>query len=145
MAKRFHLGGHSRSSRQPRTIQVKAGTCTLIHKHAEVLPATLLSYQDQVEPGVPLQPVSPCWSMPAGAASPSGQPQEDPFRPKSDRDTARAAAAVGVLGGQPTATLQLLGDVKLREFFNDGGKVTLLIRVEIAHAILCEQMRHVGP
>jgi hypothetical protein len=60
----------------------------------------------------------------ADSASPSGQPAEDPFEPKSDRDAARAAAAVGVLGGQPTGTLQLLGDVKLREFFNDGGKVT---------------------
>ena len=63
--------------------------------------------------------------MSAGAASPPDQPQaeQDPFRPQSDRDVARATAAVGVLGGQPTGTLQLLGDVKLREFFNDGGKV----------------------
>lgn len=58
----------------------------------------------------------------AAAASPA-QPEEDPFKPRSDRDAARAAAAVGVLGGQPTSTLQLLGKVPLREFFNDGGKV----------------------
>jgi hypothetical protein len=71
-------------------------------------------------------PSACCLPVRAGAASPPAQPQaeEDPFRPQSDRDVARATAAVGVLGGQPTGTLQLLGDVKLREFFNDGGKVT---------------------
>jgi hypothetical protein len=62
---------------------------------------------------------------------PPDQPrsEEDPFRPQSDGDVARATAAVGVLGGQPTGTLQLLGDVKLREFFNDGGKVSTGFRV----------------
>lgn len=76
-------------------------------------------------------PSACCLRLGAGAVSPSGQPQaeEDPFRPQSDRDTARATAAVGVLGGQPTGTLQLLGDVKLREFFNDGGKVSTGCRV----------------
>lgn len=62
-------------------------------------------------------------NAPAATAASPAQPEEDPFKPSSDRDAARAAAAVGVLGGQATGTLQLLGDVSLREFFNDGGKV----------------------
>lgn len=62
----------------------------------------------------------------AEAAAPAEQQEEeeDPFRPRSDQDAARAEAAVGVLGGAATGTLQVLGDVPLREFFNDGGKGT---------------------
>ncbi len=61
--------------------------------------------------------------MAAAAAAEAAAPRvEDPYAPASDAVASRAAQAVGVLGGQPTGTLQLLGDVELREFFNDGGK-----------------------
>lgn len=122
-------------SSQRQTVRVRPPTRT--HTPSEVPQesawrcASPLSSQHQRGPKYGSSPSACCLRLPAGAASPPDQPQneEDPFAPKSDRDTARATAAVGVLGGQPTGTLQLLGDVKLREFFNDGGKVSTGSRV----------------